>query len=132
MEKREEESSAHISSSYNEQYRRESNVFKFEQDTENPDCLSAYRPIEVQERNMFRNLHLQHMEKMEMAGKSEGSPSKKVDESNSLLIPTIMLPSLEKPPPPTPSNVYTSENMTIIDMDHQVSIFDLLIKLIRC
>lgn len=57
-----------------------------------------------------------------MAAKPESNLSNlKADESNSLLIPTIMLPSLEKPPPPIPNNVYTSENMTIIDLDHQVS-----------
>ncbi len=86
------------------------------------DSLLAFCPIEVYERNFLRNLQQQQeREKEYEASTSSSSAFTRVlrDDnmivSNSLQIPVISLPSLERPP--TIENIYTSENMTIIDTD---------------
>lgn len=82
------------------------------------DSLLAFCPIEVHERKFLRNLQQQkeQQEASTARGKEENT---KV--SNSLQIPIISVPNVMEKPPPT-ENVYTSENMTIIDTDLPVSI----------
>ena len=104
-----------------DQLRRDSSdvTYKFDmprRDSEE-DSLSAFCPIEVHERKFLRNLQqAQH--------DSRPSTSQAFcTVSNSLQIPVVSLMNpLERPPSASQqSNVYTSENMTIIDTDVPVS-----------
>lgn len=98
------------------------------------DSLLAFCPIEVYERNFLRNLQ-QQKQKQQQQQQGEAScssstsafdkiPSSYDDTttvSNSLQIPIISLPLMERPP--VVENVYMSDNMTIIDTDLPVSTF---------
>lgn len=92
-----------------------------QRDTED-DSLLAFCPIEVHERKFLRNLQ-QQKEKQEACSSTsmfmEKQETTKV--SNSLQIPIISVPNVMEKPPPQTENVYTSENMTIIDTDLPVS-----------
>uniref|UniRef100_A0A182QC48 SAM domain-containing protein n=1 Tax=Anopheles farauti TaxID=69004 RepID=A0A182QC48_9DIPT len=75
-----------------------------------------FQPIEVYERNYYRT----HAQRLGATGTcktahpgSEPMPSKPGPSCNMLQVPTICIPSLEKPP----ENIYFSENITIIDTD---------------
>lgn len=80
-----------------------------------------FQPIEVYERNYYRT-HAQRLGvggagKAGLAGGSGEATSAKAGAScNMLQVPTICIPSLEKPP----ENIYFSENITIIDTDMPV------------
>ncbi|XP_052891641.1 diacylglycerol kinase eta [Anopheles moucheti] len=75
-----------------------------------------FQPIEVYERNYYRTqaqrLSATGTCKVGLAG-SEPTSSKPGSSCNMLQVPTICIPSLEKPP----ENIYFSENITIIDTD---------------
>jgi hypothetical protein len=83
------------------------------------DSLLAFCPIEVFERNYLRNLHQQQEKEKDYEASSSSAFTRIRDDntmvSNSLQIPVISLPLLERPP--TVENIYTSDNMTIIDTD---------------
>lgn len=104
--------------STHEQLRVDSYMYNLEQ-REKEDNLFAFRPIEVYERNLLRNLQQQQQSQSDSTDMSPFSTSK-TDEitviSNSLQIPALVLPTFENPP-----NIYLSDNMTIIDTDQQVS-----------
>lgn len=90
--------------------------YDFERRETEEDSLSAFCPIEVYERKFLRNLQQQNEQKLNEPSTSAAYRREETTTvSNSLQIPIISVPNLmEKPPPP---NVYTSENMTIIDTD---------------
>ncbi|XP_049284283.1 diacylglycerol kinase eta [Anopheles funestus] len=75
-----------------------------------------FQPIEVYERNYYRTqaqrLGAAGSCKVGLAG-TEPTSSKAGSSCNMLQVPTICIPSLEKPP----ENIYFSENITIIDTD---------------
>uniref|UniRef100_A0A182VRY3 Diacylglycerol kinase n=1 Tax=Anopheles minimus TaxID=112268 RepID=A0A182VRY3_9DIPT len=75
-----------------------------------------FQPIEVYERNYYRTqaqrLGAAGSCKVGLAG-TEPTSSKPGPSCNMLQVPTICIPSLEKPP----ENIYFSENITIIDTD---------------
>lgn len=84
------------------------------------DGLLAFCPIEVYERNFLRNMQQQQEREKEFEASSSSAFMRVGREdntmvSNSLQIPVISLPILERPP--TVENVYMSDNMTIIDTD---------------
>lgn len=82
------------------------------------DSLSAFCPIEVYERKFLRNMQQQKEQETRNESYRLGENT---TVSNSLQVPIISVPNImEKPPPPTENNVYTSENMTIIDTDQPV------------
>lgn len=95
--------------------------FDLEQKESEQDSLLAFCPAEVCERNYFRNLQQQQQKQQD---ETCSSATLKVKSgactmvSNSLQIPILSLPTLEKPPK---DNVYMSENITIIDVDHLVN-----------
>lgn len=116
--------------------RRNSEVtYKLDIDQRETDSLLAFCPIEVFERNFLRNLQQKQREEEEQHRKENNFL--KVDEpssssssafariplrhddntnvSNSLKVPVISLPTMEKPP--VADCVYISDNMTIIDTD---------------
>lgn len=107
---------------------RRDSEFKFRLDMEKrdsgDDSLLAFCPIEVFERKYLRNLQ-QQKEQEENVNKPSTSAMYRLREenttvSNSLQIPILSVPNVMEKPPPT-ENVYTSENMTIIDTDPPVS-----------
>ncbi|XP_052868545.1 diacylglycerol kinase eta [Anopheles cruzii] len=74
-----------------------------------------FQPIEVYERNYYRT-HPQRVTVAKgsvVASAPEVLSTSKPCSSNMLQVPTICIPSLEKPP----ENIYFSENITIIDTD---------------
>jgi hypothetical protein len=95
------------------------------------DSLLAFCPIEVYERNYLRNLQQQQQQQQQHESEESNTkddkfvrvPSMKAKRnnddttmvSNSLQIPIISLGVLEKPP--VVENIYTSDNITIIDTD---------------
>lgn len=94
-------------------------------DTEQ-DSMLAFCPIEVYERNFLRNLQQQKEQQQNEPCSSSsmlGFRGENTKVSNSLQLPIISVPNvMEKPPPtmlplPVMENIYTSENMTIIDTD---------------
>lgn len=88
----------------------------FQQRDAEDDSLLAFCPIEIHERKFLRNLQ-QQQEKQDSTFTGKQDTTK---VSNSLQIPIISVPNvMEKPP--MKENVYTSENMTIIDTDQPVS-----------
>lgn len=92
-----------------------------EQRAAEDDSLLAFCPIEVHERKFLRNL--QQQKEQQEACSSSSMFAKKEETtkvSNSLQIPVISVPNVMEKPPPT-ENVYTSENMTIIDTDLPVN-----------
>lgn len=97
-----------------------------EQRNSEQDSLLAFCPIEVYERNFLRNLQ-QKKEQQQNEPCSSSMMAKREENttvSNCLQIPVISVPNmLEKPPlpPPPQLDIYTSENMTIIDTDVPVS-----------
>lgn len=101
-------------------------TFKYdlEQRGNDKNSLLEFCPVEIYERNLLRNLQQQRQQML----RNEQSPyttTASIDEevtivSNSLQIPVIALSAMEKPPM-TKDNVYTSDNMTIIDTDIPVS-----------
>lgn len=101
-------------------------TFKYDLDQRgnDKDSLLEFCPVEIYERNLLRNLQQQRQQML----RNEQSPyttTASIDEevtivSNSLQIPVIALSAMEKPPI-TKDNVYTSDNMTIIDTDVPVS-----------
>jgi diacylglycerol kinase (ATP) len=123
-----------LTKSTHEQLRVDSYMYNLEQ-REKEDNLFAFRPIEVYERNLLRNMQ-QQQQQQSQSDSNDMSPfsTSKTDEitviSNSLQIPSLGLPTFENPPP----NIYLSDNMTIIDTDQQVSqsILSLLITLFYC
>jgi hypothetical protein len=107
-----------------------------EQKEDDGDSLLAFCPIEVCERKFLRNLQQRKEEELEQQDLklnkgNEAScssafvriPSKRNESntivSNSLQIPVISLPIVERPP--AVENVYASDNMTIIDTDLPVN-----------
>lgn len=80
------------------------------------DSLLAFCPIEVHERKFLRNLQQQKEQQEACSSSSFGGKEETTKVSNSLQIPVISVPNVMEKPPPT-ENVYTSENMTIIDTD---------------
>uniref|UniRef100_A0A182NZE9 Diacylglycerol kinase n=1 Tax=Anopheles epiroticus TaxID=199890 RepID=A0A182NZE9_9DIPT len=77
-----------------------------------------FQPIEVYERNYYRTqaqrLGVTGAAKAGLTlGSGEAASSKTGASCNMLQVPTICIPSLEKPP----ENIYFSENITIIDTD---------------
>ncbi|XP_053691122.1 diacylglycerol kinase eta [Sabethes cyaneus] len=91
-----------------------------QQQQQQQKCDSAYlqfQPIEVYERNLYRN-QLQQQQQHQRSTISLGRPPPLHSEptsrsSNTLQVPNINLPTMEKPP----ENAYYSENITIIDTD---------------
>lgn len=80
------------------------------------DSLSAFCPIEVYERKYLRNLQQQkEHQKNEPSSSSKFKSADNTSVSNSLQIPVVCVPNMMEKLPPV--NVYTSENMTIIDTD---------------
>lgn len=84
------------------------------------DSLLAFCPIEVYERNFLRNLQQRQEREKEFEASSSSAFMRATREdntmvSNSLQIPMISIPLMERPP--TVENVYMSDNMTIIDTD---------------
>lgn len=84
------------------------------------DSLLAFCPIEVYERNFLRNLQQQQEREKDYEASSSSafmrvSRDDNTMVSNSLQLPVISLPTMERPP--TVENIYTSDNMTIIDTD---------------
>lgn len=96
------------------------------------DSLLAFCPIEVFERKYLRNL--QQQKEQEDSGNKPSTSAmyrlrdEKTTVSNSLQIPILSIPNVMEKPPPT-ENVYSSENMTIIDTDLPVSFQRLQISL---
>lgn len=84
----------------------------------NEDSLLAFRPIEVYERNFLRNLQQQKEQQESEPGLSSSFVQRQDNTtvSNSLQIPIVSVPNFMEKPPPL-ENVYTSDNMTIIDTD---------------
>uniref|UniRef100_A0A182K3J2 Diacylglycerol kinase n=1 Tax=Anopheles christyi TaxID=43041 RepID=A0A182K3J2_9DIPT len=74
-----------------------------------------FQPIEVYERNYYRaQAHrLGGAGKVGLGTGETATSSKSGTSCNMLQVPTICIPSLEKPP----ENIYFSENITIIDTD---------------
>lgn len=90
------------------------------------NCESAV-PYEVYERNLLRAATMQqsanHIEKDNHIKSDESSSTIK---QNMLQVPTISMSDvdmMERHPSISAENIYTSENMTIIDTDHVVSSF---------
>ncbi|XP_055606025.1 diacylglycerol kinase eta-like isoform X2 [Uranotaenia lowii] len=75
--------------------------------------LLHFQPIEVYERNLYRN----QQRRSSLGGRGLNASNMEHQSSkvgcNMLQVPSICLPSLEKPP----ENMYFSENITIIDTD---------------
>lgn len=93
------------------------------------NCESAV-PYEVYERNLLRSTTMQHCSTIYERDKSEESITtiKQNTTAYTLQVPTISMSdvdAMERVPITEPiisgENVYTSENMTIIDTDHVVS-----------
>lgn len=125
--------------------RRDSEItykLNLEQRETDEDSLLAFCPIEVYERNFLRNLQQQQQKEQKDQQQQQHNesfikiPASNCREentmvSNSLQIPIISLPFMERiPPAPAPStaticaaavaaieNIYMSDNMTIIDTD---------------
>uniref|UniRef100_A0A182SCQ4 Uncharacterized protein n=1 Tax=Anopheles maculatus TaxID=74869 RepID=A0A182SCQ4_9DIPT len=76
-----------------------------------------FQPIEVYERNYYRaqaqRLGASGSCKVGLAGSEPTAAKPGTSCTNMLQVPTICIPSLEKPP----ENIYFSENITIIDTD---------------
>lgn len=105
--------------------RRDSEVtyrLDLEQRDDEQDSMLAFCPIEVYERNFLRNLQQQKEQQQNEPG-SSSTMNRREDNttvSNCLQIPIISVPNVMEKPPPAPlamENIYTSENMTIIDTD---------------
>lgn len=84
------------------------------------DSLLAFCPIEVYERNFLRNLQQQQEREKDYEATTSSAFTRVIRDDNttvlnSLQIPIISLPTMERPP--TVENIYTSDNMTIIDTD---------------
>lgn len=110
-------------------------TFKYDLDQRgnDKDSLLEFCPVEIYERNLLRNLQQQQRQQMLRNEQSPYTTTASIDEevtivSNSLQIPVIALSAMEKPPV-TKDNVYTSDNMTIIDTDFPVSKGRFTIKL---
>lgn len=110
-------------------------TFKYDLDQRGNDknSLLEFCPVEIYERNLLRNLQQQRQQQMLRNEQSPYTTTASIDEevtivSNSLQIPVIALSAMEKPPI-TKDNVYTSDNMTIIDTDFPVSKNRFTIKL---
>lgn len=76
-----------------------------------------FQPIEVYERNLYRNqqqqlLLQQQQQQDQQVGFGNGRMAEQ-KSSNMLQVPSICLPTLEKPP----ENMYFGDNITIIDTD---------------
>lgn len=102
-------------------------TFKYDLDQRgnDKDSLLEFCPVEIYERNLLRNLLQQQRHQMLRNEQSPYTTTASIDEevtivSNSLQIPVIALSAMEKPPIII-DNVYTSDNMTIIDTDAPVN-----------
>ncbi|XP_039441387.1 diacylglycerol kinase eta isoform X1 [Culex pipiens pallens] len=85
-----------------------------QQQTKTESAYLQFQPIEVYERNLYRNQLQQQQQRTARASLPGNEATLKV--SNTLQVPNISIPTLEKPP----ENMYFSENITIIDTDMSV------------
>lgn len=104
-------------STINRMNERRDSDFTYRMDDEQ-DSLSAFCPIEVYERKFLRNL--QQQQEQQQPSTSYGRREENTTVSNSLQVPVISVPNVMEKLPPTQLDVYTSENMTIIDTDMPV------------
>jgi len=101
--------------------------------------MFGFRPVEVYERNLLRAQQAKQQIDKEKVNEADNQKNNKFEQSSNLIInannlaprstmeydnnlnenflqlPTVIMPSMEKPP----ENIYTSENITIIDTDAQ-------------
>lgn len=122
--------------STHEQLRVDSYTYNLEQ-REKEDNLFAFRPIEIFERNILHNLHMHQEEEEEQKTQQQKSTlfvpptsddanlspfsAPKLEEKSaffSLQIPTLVLPTFEKPPPDSDTeDVYVNENIPTVELE---------------
>lgn len=93
---------------------------QLQQQKSDPSEYVHFQPIEVYERNLYRNqqqqqqLQQQQQNQQLQTGNGRLTPAGSDQKaSNMLQVPSICLPTLEKPP----ENMYFGDNITIIDTD---------------
>lgn len=97
---------------------------QLQQQNSDPSEYVNFQPIEVYERNLYRNqlqqlqqqqLQQQQQQKQQLqTGNDRMTPAGTEQKSSNMLqVPSICIPTLEKPP----ENMYFGDNITIIDTD---------------